>query len=82
MIYRKVDCPHCGNEITVKRVREGQKCEWCRRLVKATFYQKRKGKKWFVEVEPMDFPEDNPGGFKKRNMNDWEDKDVYGFHKD
>lgn len=82
MIYRQVVCPHCGNDITVKKVPEGQKCQWCRRLVKATFHQKGKGKKWHCEVEPMDFPKDGPGGFGKRSLNNWEDKDIYGFHKD
>lgn len=80
MIYRKVVCPHCGNEFTVKSVPEGQKCQWCRRLVVAKF-TKGKGRKWNCEVEPMDFPEDSSGGYRgKRSMSSWEDEDIYG-HK-
>lgn len=80
MIYRRVDCPHCGNEITVKSVPENQKCQWCRRLVKAIF-SKGKGKKWRVEVEPVDFPEEQKQDYRKRNYNEWKDDEVYGSRK-
>lgn len=82
MIYRRVDCPHCGNEITVKSVPEDQKCRWCRRLVKATF-SRNKGKKWRVEVEPVDFPTNNKRYdderiAKKQSYNRWMDGEIYG----
>ncbi len=80
MLYRQVVCPHCGNETTVKSVPEGQKCQWCRRLMLAKF--EKKGKRWHCEVEPTDFPKNNPGGFGKRSLSSWEDKDIYGHHKD
>lgn len=73
MIYRKVECPHCGNETVVKKIREGQKCEWCRRLIKATFYQIRKGKKWFCDVETLEFPDNSFEEFKKSNVNELEE---------
>ena len=55
MLYYKTDCPHCGNEITVRNEKEPQKCRWCRRLVSAKF--RRQGKKVLCEVERVDFPE-------------------------
>lgn len=79
MIFRQVECPHCGNEITVKSIYEVQKCKWCRRLVKATFHQK--GRKIHCEVEPMDFPDDNNEGVAKRSLNDWEDRNIYGIRR-
>lgn len=69
MIYRKVDCPHCGNEISVKSVPESQKCQFCRRPVKATF-TKGRGKKWRVDVEPVDFPEEQKFNYGKKSFND------------
>lgn len=54
MVYREAICPHCGNETTVKSVDEGQKCKWCRRLIKARF-KRRKNGKWVFDVEPIDF---------------------------
>ena len=51
--YKQVDCPHCGNQITVKSVSELQKCRWCRRPVKVTVYGAGKKATW--DVEPVDF---------------------------
>lgn len=77
MIYQKVDCPHCGNEITVKSVPESQKCQWCRRLVNATF-SKGKGKKWRVEVKPVDFPVEQKFNYGKDNRSNRGDNEFYG----
>lgn len=55
MLYQKVDCPHCGNEITVSNLKETQKCQWCRRLVSVKL--ERKGKKIKCDVEAIDFAE-------------------------
>lgn len=45
MLYRKVCCPWCGNEITVKAEVGGrqnlQKCQWCRRYVGAAIVKER-----------------------------------------
>ena len=54
MLYRQDICPHCGNEITVKGIKEEQKCKWCRRPFIAKF-KKNKGKKWHVTLEPVYF---------------------------
>lgn len=77
MIYRRVECPHCGNEITVKSVPEAQKCQWCRRLVSAKF-TKGRGKKWHVEVEAMDFPEEQKFNYGKKSYDDWKKDEIYG----
>lgn len=44
MLYNKVECPTCGNLITVKAVREPQKCPLCKRPFKVIL--KRRNKKW------------------------------------
>lgn len=54
MMYRKVTCPHCGNETVVKSIKENQKCNWCRRLILVKFKRNR-GKKIYCEVEPVYF---------------------------
>lgn len=54
MVYRNVECPHCGNDISVKNIQEDQKCKWCRRLVKAKFTRRKNGR-FIVEVEPVEF---------------------------
>lgn len=54
MVYREAICPHCGNETVVKNVEEGQKCKWCRRLIKAKFTRRKNGK-WIFDVEAIDF---------------------------
>ena len=74
MLYTKVDCPHCGNEITVNDTRKIQKCCWCRRLVSVKFDKSRKGKKKFrCSVEAADFPE-------PQNINERMEKDIYGYN--
>ena len=55
MMYHKIDCPTCGNEIVVKSVKEPKKCIWCRRLFFVNI-TKRKGK-YIWEAEPVDFQE-------------------------
>lgn len=79
MIYRKVECPCCGNEIIVNSGSEAQKCCWCRRLVSVRFKKKPKGKKFNCEVEVMDFPtnKDQKTTYSKTYSN-WKDRDIYG----
>lgn len=55
MLYNKVECPTCGNLITVKAVREPQKCPLCKRPFKVIIKRRNKnGKKakyqWKAEV--------------------------------
>lgn len=59
MMYKQIECPTCGNEITAKSVDEPQKCRYCRRLFKVKVTKRNKnGKKnkynWSVEF--VDFP--------------------------
>lgn len=54
MLYRIVDCPTCGNEITISS-NEMQKCKWCKRWFRVTIKRLNKiGKKaklkWIVEA--------------------------------
>lgn len=75
MLYRKVECPTCGNEIVVNSGSETQKCQWCRRLVSVKFKRnKPKSRKLNCEVEAMDFPEPQ----KEKSYSNWKDKDIYG----
>ena len=55
MMYHKIECPTCGNEMVAKSVKEPQKCKWCRRLFLVNL-TKRKGK-WLWQAKPIDFPE-------------------------
>lgn len=75
MLYCNVECPHCGNEITVNNAKRTQKCCWCRRLVWVDI-QRVSRKKVKCEVQPMDFPEDQD--FRKQSYSRWKDEDVYG----
>lgn len=85
MLYAKVDCPHCGNEVTFNNAKEIQKCCWCRRLVSVKFEKPRKnGKRIRCDVKAVDFP-DKPNEHvsnnkNNKNLDDWTDKDIYG-HK-
>lgn len=80
MLYRKVDCPHCGNIMSVSNEYETSKCKWCRRLVSVKF--KGTGKKAKVEVEPIDFPEEEKANYQnsyqRKSYSNWEDQDIYG----
>ena len=76
MLYHKVECPHCGNEINVNDSREVHKCRWCRRLVSAKF-ERTNGKKFKCEVEAMDFPEEQKRN-QVKSFSKWRDEDIYG----
>lgn len=54
-IHRKVECPHCGNEIYVNSDVYHKKCRWCKRLVQVEF--EGRGKKAKCKVEAIDFPD-------------------------
>lgn len=56
MMYNKIECPNCGNEISVSSQQEPQKCKWCRRLLKVKVI-KIHGRKFIWEAEPVDFNE-------------------------
>lgn len=80
MMYKKIDCPICGNETTAKSVHEPQKCRWCRRLFKVDI-KRRNGKegkkvKFNWEAEPTEFETEYVS--KTRSLNDYEDEDIYG----
>lgn len=75
MLYHRVDCPHCGNEVAVNEAKDTIKCKWCRRLISIKF-ERGKGKKVTCIVEPLDFPEDSKPTFKTRSQ--WEEEDIYG----
>ena len=96
-IYRKVECPHCGNEINVNSDVYHKKCRWCKRLVQVEF--EGKGKKAKCNVEAIDFPDEkeykdnNKNNKKEKKMkrkpnrgnikpySEWKDEDVYGRTK-
>ena len=42
--FNRLDCPTCGNEITVKIIESPQKCEWCRRYYKVHTKTLKSGK--------------------------------------
>ena len=75
MLYCRIECPHCGNEITVNNAREIQKCCWCRRLISVNL-RRENGKKVRCEVEPTDFPKNQDN--QKQSYSRWKDDDVYG----
>jgi ribosomal protein S27E len=72
MFYGKVECPHCGNEITVNNEREIQKCCWCRRVLSVKFERFGKKKSRF-NIKPMEFTEE-----EKKSYNKWKEEDTYG----
>ena len=78
MIYRKIDCPCCGNEIIVNNGSETQKCCWCRRLISVKFKRRPRGKKLNCEAEVMDFPQPQPPFQRQKSYSKWKDKDIYG----
>lgn len=60
MMYRRLDCPTCGNEVTAKSEHEPQKCPWCKRLFKVIVKVKNpksKRRKFNWTPEPVDFEE-------------------------
>lgn len=50
---RRIECPHCGNDIVAKGVNDEQKCPHCRRKYKIN-YTKR-GKRFYWEPEAIDY---------------------------
>lgn len=57
--FRRIDCPHCGNEITAKGINEDQKCPHCKRKYKIN-YTKR-GKKLHWEPVAIDYSYETEG---------------------
>ena len=57
--FRKIECPHCGNEIIAKGINDEQKCIHCRRKYKIE-YTKR-GKKYHWEPVAIDFSYEKEG---------------------
>lgn len=59
VVYKKLDCPWCGNGIVIQGNLDGtpreQKCKWCRRLLVASV--KFKGNKLLFDVNAKNFPE-------------------------
>ena len=50
---RRIDCPHCGNEILAIGVNEDQKCPHCRRKYRIKYT--KHGKKFHWEPEVIDY---------------------------
>lgn len=44
--YRRVTCPHCGNDVTAKSIKEEQKCWLCKRRFKIVFSGYGKKTRW------------------------------------
>lgn len=53
MMYRKIDCPVCGNEITVKKMRGAQKCPYCKRFFEVEV-TKIRNKKYIFNAKELD----------------------------
>lgn len=56
MIYRTIDCPHCGNPTTARSIDDAQKCRYCRRLFEVLVPRGQKGRKATWEAKAVDFP--------------------------
>ena len=65
MMYEDIECPMCGNVTTAKSIDGPQKCMWCRRLFKVRV-TRRGGKKFYWEVEAVDFPPRDVSGYTNR----------------
>lgn len=76
MLYHRVDCPHCGNEITVNNLRESRKCNWCRRPISVKL--EKVGKKIRCEVEPLDFTDNEKQDHRTKSYSKWKEEDIYG----
>lgn len=55
MMYHRIECPTCGNEIVAESTKELQRCKWCRRLFSVNLTKRKR--KYIWEAEPIDFPE-------------------------
>ena len=81
MMYNRLECPHCGNEINVSSSKEPQKCHWCRRLFRI-HVKRRKGKKFEWIAEPVDFEDDRKSQdvtrIKKGRNPRWSYSDRFG----
>ena len=82
MLYHRLECPHCGNEINVNSSKEPQKCHWCRRPI-LIHLKVRKGKKFEWIAEPVDFEDDkkpqNISHDKKKRKPNWSYNDRFGI---
>ena len=76
MMYNRLECPHCGNEINVSSSKEPQKCHWCRRLFRI-HVKRRKGKKFDWEAEPVDFEDDKKP--QRSHKDKWSYNDRFGI---
>ena len=72
---RKVDCPHCGNEMVVSNYKDTAKCYWCKRLMSVKF--DGNGKKAKITVEAIDFPP-KERSIDERSYDSWKEEDIYG----
>ena len=55
MMYHRIECPTCGNEIVAESTKEPQMCKWCRRLFSVNITKRKR--KYIWEAEPIDFQE-------------------------
>ena len=55
MMYHRIECPTCGDEIVAESTKEPQRCKWCRRLFSVNLTKRKR--KYIWEAEQIDFPE-------------------------
>lgn len=52
-MYRKIDCPICGNEITARKIRGAQKCPFCKRFFEVEVI-KLSNKRYIFNAKELD----------------------------
>lgn len=60
VLYRRIECPHCGNEIMANNLDEPKKCKFCRRKYGVKVH--KSGKKVYFEPILIDFTPDEQRG--------------------
>ena len=68
MMYSRIECPNCGNDIVAKGVRGAQKCPWCRRLYKVLI--EHKGHKIHWSAEAVEFNDNDAVEICNNNTTD------------
>lgn len=77
MMYKRIDCPTCGNSTIAKSIEESQKCMWCRRLFKVTI-TKRGKKKYDWDAEFVEFESEMPRP-RIKSLNEYMNRDILGY---
>ena len=74
--YRRIECPHCGNEITAKNIDDDQKCPFCKRKYKVKCT--KRGKKYHWEAIAIDYSYEAEG---RHNVGIRLEHKRYGYNK-